>query len=585
MGDNRWRTRLDPRGLLLIAAVLAPLPARAQMTGNSYVGDATTGRKITGLGFKPDVVLLKVDFTDGTTPVNSASILRTSSMVGDLSKPMISGVQGVDDSPMVANQVQSLDVDGFTVGSDIRVNKNATAVFWTAWKADADLKVGTYTGNGATQSITGLGFSPDYLIVMATTSRRAIMACSATPVGRSFEFNSNRWFASNITSLDAGGFSVAHNATFPYANESGVVYHYVAWNAVPLKTVVGSYNGNAVDNRNITGVGFQPEYLIVKPIYDNNAALGPTFTPPASQRYYAMVGDSVYNFTAGPATNHTQSFLADGFQIGNATSINRTFVDCNEDGPGCAYFYVAFNFVAPDAPPLMTQQSGSNFTVIAPGSFQMTFDAGFGGGIQSFYDLAEDPNIAQDLAGGPTGATGVGVKTLFHLGILSGGTWYTPGDDTADSTDAYGRWNGSAPRLHVLEVTPTRVRVRQDSYYSKVCDTQPACTAGTLAGVKGVGDYSVYPSGKVALRWTQNVLVPVAFTDRDIGLGVYSECPPGSGCASLTAYSSSGQIPSGGSNPKFDAFLLAKRELATRRTDFLRVIAQDWAPSDKAGYD
>src|SRR4029453_15549701 len=126
----------------------------------------------------------------------------------------------------------------------------------------------------------------------------------------------------------AAGFSVSHNATYPYANESGVVYHYMAWNAVPLKTFVGSYNGNAADNRNITGVGFQPEYLVVKPIYDNDAALGPTFTPPASQRFYAMGGDSMYKFTAGPATNHIQNFQVDGFQIGSATSINRTFADC-----------------------------------------------------------------------------------------------------------------------------------------------------------------------------------------------------------------------------------------------------------------
>jgi hypothetical protein len=587
MAHSRWHTPLDLKRLLPIMAVLlAPLPARAQMASNSYVGDGTTGRKITGLGFKPDVVLLKVDFTDGTTPVNSASILRSSSMVGDLSKPIISGVQATDDSPMVANQVQSLDVDGFTVGSDTRVNKAATAIFWTAWKADADLKVGTYTGNGTTQSITGLGFSPDYLIVMATTSRRAIMACSATPVGRSFEFNSNVWFPNNITSLDAAGFSVAHNASFPYANESGVVYHYVAWNAVPLKTFVGSYNGNGTDNRNITGVGLQPEYLIVKPIYNNDAALGPTFTPPASQRYYAMVGDSMYNFTAGPATNHIQNFQTDGFQIGNATSINRQFADCDEDGGvGCAYFYVAFNNVAPDAAPLLTQQSGSNFIVSAPGSFEMTFDTTFGGGIQSFYDLAEDPNKGQDLAGGPPSVAGVAVKTLFHIGILSGGTWYTPGDNTGMVGDTYGRWNGSAPRLHVLEVTPTRVRVRQDAYYSKLCDTQPGCTAGTLAGIKGTGDYSVYSSGKVALRWTQTILSPVAFTDRDVALGVYSECPPASACANLTAYSSSGQIAAGGANPKFDTFVLAKRELPTRRTDFLRIINQDWAPSDKTGYD
>src|SRR5262249_40589871 len=152
---------------------------------------------------------------------NTATILRTSTMAGDSSKPMVL------DNALVGNQVQSLDADGFTVGSDRRVNNSGTTMFWTAWKADADLKVGTYTGNGATQNVPGLPFTPDFVIVAAATARRAIMATSAAPAGRSFEFDSNVWFANNITSLNAGGFSVVHNAGLPYANESGVVYHYV----------------------------------------------------------------------------------------------------------------------------------------------------------------------------------------------------------------------------------------------------------------------------------------------------------------------------------------------------------------------
>src|SRR5262249_30026716 len=365
-----------------------------------------------------------------------------------------------------------------------------------------------------------------------------------------------------------------------------VVYHWVAWNAVPGKTFVGFYNGDATDNRNITGIGFQPKYLVVKPIYNNNTAFGPTFTPPGSQRYYAMVGDSMYNFTAGPATNHTHACRAAGFQIGSATSINRTFADCSEDGPGCAYFYVAFNALAPDTTSLGATESGGNITVTAANSFELTFDSNYGGGVQKFYDLAEDPSRANDLRGGLDSANGVGVKTIFHPPLPSGGGRDTPGDDPANSADTYGRWNGSPPKLDLLEATPVRVRVRQEAFYSKVCDTQgTGCTPGTLGGVKGVGDFSVYPSGRLAIRWNQNITANVVFTNRDLALGVYSECPPASACANLTAYSSSASIASGGANPAADTFLLAKREVGGRRTDFLRILFQNWAAADQTGFD
>ena len=337
---NRHRERFDlaPNAVACFLAVglalLSPRPVTAQMTTGTYVGDGTVGRKITGLGFRPDVVIVKGNDSDGTFSPTS-TILRSSTMVGDSSKPMVL------DNPLVANEVQSLDADGFTVGSARRVNQGGITFYWAAFKVDADMSVGTYTGNGGAQSVAGLGFSPEYVIVMSSANRRAVQAASAAPVGRSFEFESNTWLPNQITSLDPTGFSVVHDGAAPYANASGVVYHYVAWNDAPLKTKVGSYPGNGADNRNITGVGFRPEYLIVKAIYDNNVA--PLLTPPGHQRYAQMVGDATYNFAIGPAANHLQAFQVDGFQVGSALSVNRTFADCNLDGPGCTYFYVAFN--------------------------------------------------------------------------------------------------------------------------------------------------------------------------------------------------------------------------------------------------
>ncbi len=533
--------QLTVRALLWLTLLLGCVTSEAQMTTGTYVGDGTVGRKITGLGFRPDVVIVKGNDSDGTfTP--TSTIIRTSTMVGDSSKPMVL------DNALVGNEVQSLDVDGFTVGSARRVNQTGITFYWSAFKVDADMKVGTYTGNGGAQSITALGFSPEYVVVMSSTNRRAVQAVSAAPVGRSFEFESAAWLASQITSLDPTGFSVVHNGAAPYADESPVVYHYVAWNDAPLKTKVGSYPGNATDNRNITGVGFQPEYLIAKAIYDNN--VGPAATPPPNQRYAQMVGDAAYNFSVGPVADHLQAFQIDGFQIGAGLSINRTFADCNLDGPGCTYFYVAFNLQAPDCPPLGTNQGGSTLTVTAPNSFEMTWDTVAGGGIRFSYDLAEDPTRTYDLAAG-IGSNG----TLVVHGIGIGGVSHDVDNNTLGA------------KLSLLEATPTRVRVRQEAFY------QQDATTNFVTGAKAFGDYSIYPSGRMALRWARRTTADVIATSEAINMGVHLT---GAGpLSNLTRYSESGlaYVPQ-------DDFSLFQREIAGVRTDFLNITYRDWTIAD-----
>jgi len=98
-------------GLLLFAA----RPAEAQMTTGTYTGNGVAGRPITGLSFQPDIVLIKVDYQDATTQANAAAVLRTSTMSGDISKPLM----GL--SPLAANLIQSLDAHGFPVGNELRV--------------------------------------------------------------------------------------------------------------------------------------------------------------------------------------------------------------------------------------------------------------------------------------------------------------------------------------------------------------------------------------------------------------------------------------------------------------------------------
>src|SRR3972149_4945205 len=86
----------------------------------------------------------------------------------------------------------------------------------------------------------------------------------------------------------------------------------------------GSYTGNATDNRDITGVGFQPKYGLIK----SDGKQGPVHRPAA------LAGDSTLRFTGTPnSSNAIQALQSDGFQVGTDATVN---------GGGVTYFWMAF---------------------------------------------------------------------------------------------------------------------------------------------------------------------------------------------------------------------------------------------------
>src|SRR5262245_897570 len=166
--------------LVLSGLLLVPGWAVAQMNTGSYVGDGTGSRSISGVGFRPDVVIIKGDSTQG-------AVIRTVSMTGNVSKPLV-GPLGLS-----SGMIQSLDADGFTLGSDTAVNGLVGATYyWTAFKANTNLAVGSYTGNGNTvgdsQAIAGLGFRPVFLITLPAQGRWALHRTSlATTLSLRFD--------------------------------------------------------------------------------------------------------------------------------------------------------------------------------------------------------------------------------------------------------------------------------------------------------------------------------------------------------------------------------------------------------------
>jgi hypothetical protein len=242
-------------------------------------------------------------------------------MVGDLTKPMgtLTALQ--------ADVIQSLTATGFVIGTNNRVNQAGRTYHWTAFKANSQaMKVGTYTGNATGQSITGLGFSPEVVMLMGNNAQRAVLHFAG---GRTYRFDTGTSIASGVTSMDADGFTVG---TALETNAVTTAYHYVAFNDFANSIDVSSYAGDGTDNRNVTTPGFQPDYALIRA--DDNATGRPAVHKPSS-----LAGDSTLLFAgAANVTNRIQALQANGFQVGNSGDVNAA---------GVTYYSLAVRSSAP----------------------------------------------------------------------------------------------------------------------------------------------------------------------------------------------------------------------------------------------
>jgi hypothetical protein len=289
----------------------------ARMATGTFTGNGVDNRAVTGLGFAPDLVIVK-------SSGGHVAVFRTSAMSGDVSKP-------VDAAALTANLIQSLDSGGFTVGNDNRVNQNGTTYEWIAFNAAPGfMQVGSYAGNGSSQSISGLGFSPEVMLLASGSTDEANIKTSSMASNATIQLDNEASVATNrITSFDSDGFSVGSSSQ---ANGSGKTFYYVAWNASSNLVSLGSYSGNDNDDRNITGAGFAPEYVLIKGT-DGGAGHYAMHKTEASG---VSTDSSMYFDNVSSQANRIQELESDGFEIGSNSDVN--------EGSD-TYYWVAFNSI------------------------------------------------------------------------------------------------------------------------------------------------------------------------------------------------------------------------------------------------
>ena len=187
--------------------------------------------------------------------------------------------------------------------------------------SSAWFQTGTYAGNGASgRTISGLSFQPDIVLVRSSNADRAAIRTSLMPAGlAALTTNGSALQGNVITSFTASGFVVGSTTN---VNQSGASYYWVAMKA-GSNVSVGTYTGDGADDRNITGAGFQPSWVITLG--------GGTFD---FYRPALVSGDASFDmFLSGTSTNRIQSILANGFQIGSNADVNQS---------GTAYYWITF---------------------------------------------------------------------------------------------------------------------------------------------------------------------------------------------------------------------------------------------------
>lgn len=274
-----------------------------QIKVGTYTGDGLDNRSITGIGFRPDLVITKGGANVGC--------IRTKEMRGDSSMSLSSPLA------TAADQIQGFTSDGFIVGTSVLANESATVYWYIAIRGSAGqahFRTGNYVGDGndSRNFITGgLGFTPDLVGIFGDTALTKAWRSSSMPGDLTSFFGGVTPTTNLVQNLQSNGFQLGTHAL---VNSSTLEYFFFAMKILAGVVAVGTYTGDGVNDREITGVGFKPDFVIVKSGSTNQARI----------RTSDMTTDAQCAFAGATAaaSDGIQAMSVDGFQIGTNGSVN-----------------------------------------------------------------------------------------------------------------------------------------------------------------------------------------------------------------------------------------------------------------------
>lgn len=253
----------------------------------TYTGNGSTNGPIVETGFEPAFLIVK--------RTNNAGGWSMYDNKRNLTNPRNLVLEA--ESSLAEYSYADIDFlsNGFQIkGTNSGVNANGDTFLYMAFAADPSTAPALpdsfanklYTGTGSTQSITGLGFSPNYVWMKQTTFVDNHYNMDSVR-GAAFRIHSNLTAAQNgpdtnrFTSFDTDGFTIGSD---PSVNQSGSGFVTWNWKANPVPTIntdgtiqsivsanqaagfsIVKYTGNGVNASTVGhGLSSEPEVIIIK---------------------------------------------------------------------------------------------------------------------------------------------------------------------------------------------------------------------------------------------------------------------------------------------------------------------------------
>ena len=350
-----------------------PTSPSYQMQTGGYTG---TGEKlkISGLGFSPDLVIIKSATTGGI-----GTLFKTSAMIDNADPAFINVADSLG--------AITLDPDGFSV---MGANSNTINIYhtWIAFggsdcSSNGKFCVGAYVGTGSSpRSVTSVGFQPNLVWVKPSGANAATWKSSTMPTDYAQHFIASAQSTNGayFTTLDSTGFSVGASN-----NTTSGIFYYVAFKSTAGVISVGSYTGNGTSQN--VDVGYVPDFVFVK----NSASTGSALY----QNTESYGGNSYYYTDTAVLTNGLTGLIStpvEGFSVGS---------DSRANGSSATMYYSAFG--------------GASDTRSSSGTFKMAKGTYIGTGSSGSYVKIADLDFAPDLVIIKGNTTQGGVFTTSNM--------------------------------------------------------------------------------------------------------------------------------------------------------------------------
>ena len=333
-----------------------------------YTGNATSGRSISGLEFKPDFIWIKN--RDATYYHNLSDTVRGITR---------SSNSNASDAEVNYSNISAVHDHGFVVGSAELVNKNSQNIVAWCWKAGGSSNTFNVNGTGyataaaaglddGTISLTGASVNTEAGFSIVTYDGTDSGSSQTIPHGlnKPPEFwmwkcrsSSSDWVV-YTTAIDGGSDYLRLNAnsaagsgvspwdTLPTSSlitvgtnntdtcNAGDTYVLYSWHSVPGYSKIATYRGNGSNDGVYVECGFKPAWLLIKRsdsgdtkswrIVDN--ARNPN-NDGSMKRIYPDLTEAEYGDSGGT----TVDWLSRGFKHRASTHDNVS---------GATYLYMAF---------------------------------------------------------------------------------------------------------------------------------------------------------------------------------------------------------------------------------------------------